>query len=93
MIEFDQYIQYVTSDFVVHPVKLIQQDLVNKLTLDTLKVAYTKAVQVKIPATELTELKVTYALDMKLTAVYPVDIIDVLLAKIAIKPIVVPIAK
>ena len=93
---FSQLVEYVTADYVIHPVPLTQQDLTSKLTLDAIKKDYVMLSEIKRPAEllstkELDALKVTYALDAKLTAVYPTDVVDAVLLKVDVVKEILPV--
>ena len=93
---FSQLVEYVTADYVIHPVPLTQQDLTSKLTLEAIKKDYVMLSEIKRPAEllstkELDALKVTYALDAKLTAVYPTDVVDAMLLKVDVVKEILPV--
>jgi len=93
---FSQLVEYVTADYVIHPVPLTQQDLTSKLTLEAIKKDYVMLSEIKRPAEllstkELDALKVTYALDAKLTAVYPTDVVDAVLLKVDVVKEILPV--
>ena len=93
---FSQLVEYVTADYVIHPVPLSQQDLTSKLTLEAIKKDYVMLSEIKRPAEllstkELDALKVTYALDAKLTAVYPTDVVDAMLLKVDVVKEILPV--
>ena len=93
---FSQLVEYVTADYVIHPVPLTQQDLTSKLTLEAIKKDYVMLSEIKRPAEllstkELDELKITYTLDAKLTAVYPTDVVDMMLLKVGTVKEILPV--
>ena len=93
---FSQLVEYVTADYVIHPVPLTQQDLTSKLTLDAIKKDYVMLSEIKRPAEllstkELDALKVTYTLGAKLTEVYPMDVVDMMLLKVGTVKEILPV--
>ena len=90
--EFGQLVEYVTQTqevdgvcgVMINKIPITQHNLEDVRSLDAIKADYQKVeIEYKRPADllsekELGKLKVDYALDAKLTAVYPAQIIELL---------------